>query len=155
VTSGYAGRVRRRFLIASLAASVLAVTGAASAPATEVEHAAVGHESSAQRAYLLCADRGARERHRRFQPRTCNTLRPRQPFAAAVNLVRLRWRHWGAARATARGIERGFHRPATNIAVRVRAYRRRQGCRGDWIYTRLRVSSRHGHTIVRQPTGCR
>jgi hypothetical protein len=107
-----------------------------------------------RRAYLLCANARATLRHRSFKPRTCNTLARRQPFAAAANLAKLRWSGWGRATATARGVDRGFHKNDVDIAVRVRAYRRRAGCRGDWIYTRLRVSSRYGRLIVRQPTAC-
>jgi hypothetical protein len=119
--------------------------------------AAVGRDLGVckqRRAYLLCANRRATARHREFKPRRCNTLGPRQPFAGAVNLTRLRWSGWGEATATARGVELGFHRPAANVRVRVRAYGRRQGCRGDWVYTRLRVSSRHGRITVRLPTRC-
>jgi hypothetical protein len=107
-----------------------------------------------RRAYLLCANARATLRHRSFKPRRCNTLGRRQPFAAAANLAKLRWSGWGRLTATARGVERGFHKADKDIAVRVRAYRRRAGCRGDWIYTRLRVSSRYGHLVVRQPTAC-
>ena len=110
--------------------------------------------ASTPRAYLLCANADATARHRRFEPRTCNTLGPRQPFAAAANLAQLRWKGWGASTATGRGIERGFHRPSEHVAVRVRAYARRRGCEGDWIYTRLAVESRYGELIVRQPTAC-
>jgi hypothetical protein len=107
-----------------------------------------------RRVYVLCANRRATARHRSFKPRRCNTLGPRQPFAAAVNLARLRWTGWGAEVATARGVELGFRLREADIPVRVRAYGRRLGCRGDWVYTRLRVSSRYGRTVVRLPTRC-
>lgn len=106
------------------------------------------------RTYVLCANAKATERHRAFAPRRCNTLGPTEPFAAAVNLTRLRWNSWGGWTATARGVELGFHLPAANVSVRVYAYRRRRGCNDDWVYTRLRVSSHYGRTIVRQPTDC-
>ena len=127
------------------------------APCAASVPVAVGHDLGVcrvRRAYLLCADRSARARRRRFRPRACNTLAPRQPFATAVNLAHLRWRHWGEATATARGIERGFHLPLSNVAARVRAYGRRKGCHGDFVYTRVRVSSRFGTTTVRLPTRC-
>jgi hypothetical protein len=107
-----------------------------------------------RRAYLLCANARATARHRAFEPRTCNTLGPRQPFADAVNLAKLRWNGWGKATATARGVDRGFRKHARNVAVTVRASGRAVGCRGDWVYTRLRVHSRYGNDYVRQPTGC-
>jgi hypothetical protein len=103
---------------------------------------------------VLCANAGATERQRAFHPRRCNTLGPTEPFAAAVNLSRLHWYAWGGPTATARGIELGFHRPASRIKVRVYAFRRRAGCDGDRVYTRLRVTSRYGRRIVRQPAGC-
>ena len=104
--------------------------------------------------YLLCANARATARHRAFKPRTCNTLGPRQPFADAVNLAKLRWSGWGKATATARGVDRGFRKKDKDVAVTVRASGRAVGCRGDWVYTRLRVHSRYGNDYVRQPTGC-
>jgi hypothetical protein len=56
--------------------------------------------------------------------------------------------------ATATGIERGYHLPPEHISVRVIAYRRRTDCNGDYHYTRLRISSRYGHLIVRQTLDC-
>jgi len=107
-----------------------------------------------RRTYLLCANARATSRHRAFEPRTCNTLGRRQPFADAVNLAKLRWSGWGKATATARGVDRGFRKKDKDVAVTVRASGRAVGCRGDWIYTRLRVHSRYGNDYVRQPTGC-
>ena len=107
-----------------------------------------------KRTYLLCANAKATERHRAFEPRRCNTLGPTEPFASAVNLARLRWNSWGGWTATARAVERGFHLPAARVPVRVYAYRRRPGCNGDRVYTRLRVSSRYGRKVVRQPADC-
>ena len=106
------------------------------------------------RTYVLCANAKATERHQEFRPRRCNTLGPTEPFAAAVNLARLHWYAWGGRTATARGIELGFHRPASRVRVTVYAYRRRAGCDGDRVYTRLRVTSRYGRVVVRQPTDC-
>ena len=108
----------------------------------------------ARRTYALCANRRATARYAKVRPRVCNTLGPSDGFAQAVNLTGLRWRRWGRSVATARGIERGFHLPLQHVKVRVRAYRRREGCAGDWIYTRWRVGSKYGRTIVRQPVDC-
>jgi hypothetical protein len=105
-------------------------------------------------AYLLCANARATARHRAFRPRTCNTLGPRQPFADAVNLAKLRWRGWGKATATAHGVDRGFRKNDRDVAVTVRASGRAVGCHGDWVYTRLRVHSRYGNDYVRQTIGC-
>jgi hypothetical protein len=108
-----------------------------------------------QRGYMVCANRRATAVHREFdRPRTCNTLRPRQPFAQAVNLAKLRWSDWGKATAKARGIDRGFRKKDRDTAVTVRASGRRVGCRGDWIYTTLRVHSKYGTDVVLQPTDC-
>jgi hypothetical protein len=104
--------------------------------------------------YLLCANARATARHRAFRPRTCDTLGPHQPFADAVNLAKLRWRGWGKATATARGVDRGFRKKDADVAVTVRASGRAVGCHGDWVYTRLRVHSRYGNDYVQQPTGC-
>jgi hypothetical protein len=104
--------------------------------------------------YLLCANARATARHRAFKPRRCNTLGPHQPFASAVNLAKLRWSGWGKTTATARGVDRGFRKNDKDVAVTVRASGRAVGCRGDWVYTRLRVHSRYGNDYVQQPTGC-
>ena len=80
-------------------------------------------------AYLLCANPRATARHRAFKPRTCNTLGPKQPFADAVNLAKLRWSGWGKATATARGVDRGFRKKAKAVAVTVRASGRAVGCK--------------------------
>jgi hypothetical protein len=108
-----------------------------------------------QRGYMVCANRRATAIHREFdRPRTCNTLRPHQPFADAVNLAKLRWSGWGKATATARGIDRGFRKKDRDTAVTVRASGRTVGCKGDWVYTILRVHSRYGTDVVLQPTAC-
>jgi hypothetical protein len=105
-------------------------------------------------AYLLCANRRATARHRVFKPRTCNTLGPKQPLADAVNLAQLRWTGWGKATATARGVDRGLRKKSRTVNVTVRASGRAVGCRGDWVYTRLRVHSRYGNDYVTLPITC-
>jgi hypothetical protein len=107
------------------------------------------------RTYILCLATGrATERVWRRHPARCVTLGPRQAFAQAAKLVRLRWRGWGRPVARARGIERGFHRPLARIPVKVKAYRRRRCPFGDFIYTRLRATSRYGSLVVRYPANC-
>jgi hypothetical protein len=109
----------------------------------------------AQRGYMACANQHATALHREFdRPRTCNTLGPHQPFAHAVNLAKLRWSGWGKATATAHGVDRGFHKHDRDVAVTVRASGRTTGCKGDWVYTILKVHSRYGTTSVLQPTDC-
>ena len=107
-----------------------------------------------RRTYIWCLPRGGEDRERRSRPRRCTTLGPNDSFGGSANLAKLRWRKWGRRVARASGIERGFHLPLVRIHVRVAAYRRRQGCEGDFVYTRLAVTSRYGTTLVRYPRGC-
>jgi hypothetical protein len=107
------------------------------------------------RTYILCWPGGRdTERELRRHPARCNSLGPRDSFGTSVNLARLRWRGWGNSVARARGIERGFHHPLQRITVRVRAYRRKRCPDGDYLYTRLRATSRHGSLVVRYPRDC-
>jgi hypothetical protein len=80
------------------------------------------------------------------------TLGPLDAFGGSANLARLSWRGWGRPVATARGIERGFRYPLVRVRVRVRVSRLREDCNGDQVYTRLRITSRHGSLLVRYPT---
>jgi hypothetical protein len=160
--------MRLLLVLAVLCFAVVGGVASASRPASEPEpiapSAALGVPEHCGRAalglckrrrtYLLCANARATARHRAFAPRACNTLGPRQPFADAVNLAKLRWNRWGRATATARGVDRGFRKDDKAVAVTVRASRRAVGCHGDWVYTRLRVHSRYGNDYVRQPTAC-
>jgi hypothetical protein len=108
-----------------------------------------------QRGYMVCANSRATSIHRVFDhPRTCNTLRPHQPFAQAVNLAKLKWHGWGKATATARGIDRGFRKKDRDTPVTVRASGRTIACQGDWVYTILKVHSRYGTDVVFQITDC-
>lgn len=109
------------------------------------------------RAYILCLPRGTSFRKPRAHPRRCTTLGPHDSFAQAMNLTRLRWRGWGRRVARGRGIERGFHLPYSHVRVRLKAYRRRRACGpngNDYLYTRLRGTSRFGTTVVRFPHDC-
>jgi hypothetical protein len=108
-----------------------------------------------QRGYMVCANARATAIHRSFdRPRTCNTLRPHQPFAQAVNLAKLHWSGWGKATATAHGVDRGFHKNDRDTPVTVRASGRTIACKGDWIYTTLKVHSKYGTDVVLQITDC-
>ena len=119
---------------------------------------AVGRELGvcrASRAYVLCWPGGRSfERVARARPRRCMTLGPHQSFAEAANLVGLSWRSWGAKVARGQGFERGWHLPYEHVPVRVRAYRRREADCGDYVYTRLKLSSRYGALTVRFPATC-
>lgn len=105
--------------------------------------------------YVLCAaSYESSDRDLFSAPRRCNTMGPRDGFAGAANLTRLKWRGWSRSVATARGVARGYKLPLQKIPVRVRAYRRRECPSGDCIYTRLSVRSRYGTTVVRFPASC-
>ena len=106
------------------------------------------------RTYVLCANAKATERHQEFRPRRCNTLGPTEPWAAPGHHPPPHGGAGGGGPGPARGGRLGFHRPASRVRVTVYAYRRRAGCDGDRVYTRLRVTSRYGRVVVRQPTDC-
>lgn len=109
----------------------------------------------APRAYLLCLpSKTSTLRVTRQHPTACVTLGPQDALCCAANLVRLHWRHWGGVTATATGRERGFHLPLENIPVRVTASRRRVADCGDYVYTRLKVTSRFGTLRQRIPAVC-
>jgi len=132
---------------------LLALLGAAGSQASSArleERAGLARANT----YLLCLPKGAPRREVRSKPRSCTTLGPQDSFAESVALARLRWRGWGGRVARARGIERGFHLPRTSIPVRVTAWRRRKVCGDDYLYTRLRATSRYGSTTVRLPARC-
>lgn len=85
-------------------------------------------------------------------PRRCTVLPPSASFSEGVNLAELSWSGWGGATATARGFELGFHLPLSHIPVAVRADLRTV-TRCGVVYSRLRVTSRYGTTVVR-PESC-
>jgi hypothetical protein len=108
-----------------------------------------------RKTYVACRSLGSSGTLRdRAAPSRCDTLGATDAFAESANLARLRWRGWGRTTATATGIERGYHLPLSRIPVRIYAYARQTDCNGDYHYTRLRVRSRYGHLIVRQPLDC-
>jgi hypothetical protein len=101
---------------------------------------------SASNTYIPClpdpvADHLTAER----APSRCSTLGPTDSFAAASNLRSLHWSKWGSDKATARGVDIGFHADIKRVNVRVIASRARISPCGDYyIYTRLTVHSRYG-----------
>ena len=104
--------------------------------------------------FVLCRAGGRDFRRTAEKPKSCDTLGPRESFSQAVNLAGLSWHNWGHNEATASGVDRGFHLPFSNIKVSARAYRRQLGDCGDYIYTRLSVTSRYGTTIIKFPALC-
>jgi hypothetical protein len=104
------------------------------------------------RTIILCANRTATERLPRVAPSRCDTLGPRQSFSEGSNLARLRWSGWGHAVASATGVELGYHLPFQHVQVHVRAYALRRQCgEFDNLYTKLRIRSRYGTTVVSFP----
>ena len=144
----------RLVLLGLFALLVLAIPATARPAAPVAEAGGAATAAAAVRTYVLCKPRDSNERERRFRPRRCMTLAPGEPFAAASNLARLRWRGWGRRVATARGIEEGFRRDPLEIPVRVRAYARRPGCNGARVYTRLRIKSSDGTKHIRFHRRC-
>ncbi len=112
--------------------------------------------SAARPVSVLCLTTSGRATTPKVRPHRCAHFGPGGSFGGGVNLVSLRWSRWGSSTTSATGIERGFHLPFSNIAVRVSAYRRRNGCRWHGhrlrVYTRLRTTSIYGTTLVRLGT---
>lgn len=106
------------------------------------------------KSFVLCRAGGRDFRRTVEKPKRCDTLGPRESYSQAVNLAGLSWHNWGKSEATASGVERGYHLPFSNIKVSVRAYRRHLGDCGDYIYTRLKATSRYGTTVVKFPALC-
>jgi hypothetical protein len=80
-----------------------------------------------------------------IKPQQCSTIGPDDSLAEGLVLKRLRWRHWGAATATAQGIIQ----PKTNdtIVVHATAYGRRKVCGSHYRYTRLRTTTQYGTSV--------
>lgn len=104
------------------------------------------------RTYMLCADTKGTGEVRKRHPAECAALRPNDSFSQGANLGDLKWKHWADDAATATGVDRGFHRPYEHIPATVKAYRPRLDCRGDYLYTRLRISTRYGTRTKSYPT---
>lgn len=101
---------------------------------------------------LFCGKWAGDEPAEQIRPRQCSTIGPNDSLADGLVLKRLRWRHWGASTATAKGIIQ----PKTydTIGVRVKAYRRRKVCGSHYRYTRLRATTQYGSSIKRFPARC-
>ena len=126
---------RRTLLVLAL---ILAVT---------VQLTAASTASSATRIY--CASKDGSRYVPKVAPSRCTAFGPGGSFGGGVNLASLDWTGWGGPTASAKGIERGFHQPLSNIPVSVKAYRRKRDCTGRLTYTRLRATSTQGTTRVR------
>lgn len=100
---------------------------------------------------IRCLDDSGRSHVRKSQPRHCALFGPGGAFAGGVNLAQLNWKGWGKSRATAKGIEKGFHLPASHIQVDVVAFERVR-CGDVFRYAKLRATSRHGTTTATAPT---
>lgn len=130
------GRMKRNLALGGVAgiAAALAIT----APA------------SAQTTYIGC--QGTKWPKPRVAPRNCDTWYPWLAHYQAHNFERLRWRHWGASQATARGVD--VYRGMGNVVrtpVRLTAWRPRGfDTYGGGVdlpaYTRLTVQYRGGNT---------
>lgn len=91
------------------------------------------------RAAIICAHGGTGGTPA-THPTSCESIP--DALADAYHLTHLRWKHWGAPIATARGIDLGYHVPYVHLHVRITAYRKRRLCSdGDWVYTRIRETS--------------
>ena len=108
------------------------------------------------RTFLLCLPRkgSSPDRVTKVKPRRCSTLAIGDPYSRAANLTRVHWRRWGRKVARGRGIDRRFFSPHPRIRVRLKAYRRRRVCNGDYLYTRVKVISRRTTRTVRFPRAC-
>lgn len=100
---------------------------------------------------IRCLGRSGRSHVAKQKPTSCTLFGPGGAFAGGVNLAQLSWQGWGQPQATARGIEKGFHLPATHISVQVTAFKR-VSCGGVYRYAKLRSTSRHGTTTATAPT---
>jgi hypothetical protein len=102
---------------------------------------------------ILCLDKAGANYVVKAKPGKCAAFGPNEIFGGGVNLIRLRWRGWGTARASARGIECGFHLPCSRIKVKVVAFAPVTSCTGQLVYSRIRAKSRFGHSVV-PPRSC-
>jgi hypothetical protein len=102
---------------------------------------------------ILCLDKVGINYVVKAQPGKCAAFGQGESFGGGVNLSRLRWQGWGTARATARGIECGFHLPCERIKVKVVASEPVVNCAGETVYSQIRAKSRFGHSSV-PPHSC-
>jgi hypothetical protein len=130
----------------------VAVLGVAVAGASLTSASKQGAASASKRTYLLCLNKSGTATVRKYKPGSCAAFGANGAFAGGVDLKRLKWKSWGGKTATGSGVECGFRASCANIAVSVRAYRRKTAC-GRRVYTRLRATSRFGSSTARLP-GC-
>lgn len=106
-------------------------------------------DATARTTYLPCStSNGARGLVPKPKPASCLTLDPTASLAGSVDLVKIRWRHWGASTATATATSLGFHLPRERVAVTVRATRWEYDGAGHRYYSHLRVRSRYGTSDI-------
>lgn len=98
--------------------------------------------------FLPCLNKPGTKYRAKSEPHRCAHFGRGGAFAGGVELQDLVWTNWGAALATAIGVECGFHLPCAKIAVQVQAFRVRKAC-GRRIYTRLKAVSEFGKTLVK------
>lgn len=118
-------------------------------------HSQPGRAALQARIYLPCNAPGVKV-WLRVAPRHCTILTAGDSYATGSNLADLLWKHWGAQRATATGLERGFHRPLGRLRVTVVAFDLSEPgyCTGRFrVYRHVRVTSRYG-TRVLATEGC-
>jgi hypothetical protein len=133
--------------ISALAALLLVLSALVNAsPLPAAQESASGKPTE-----IRCLDRSGRSHVAKSLPRRCTLFGPGGAFAGGVNLAQLNWHGWGQPRATAQGIEKGFHLPASHISVQVTAFER-VGCGSVYRYAKLRATSRYGTTTATAPT---
>jgi len=98
--------------------------------------------------FLPCLNKAGSKYRAKSEPQRCAHFGRGGAFAGGVNLENLVWMNWGAALATAVGVECGFHLPCAKVAVQVQAFRVRKAC-GRRVYTRLKAVSEFGKTLVK------
>jgi len=106
--------------------------------------------AAAKHTNVLCLNGAGSAYVVRYRPGNCAVYGPGGSFGGGVNLRRIHWRSWDEPSVRGRARDCGFHLPCADIAVRIRAYRRRHAC-GRVVFTRLKATSRFGTTIVRLP----
>ena len=147
--------VMKRFVLSVAVLLSLGATEASSASQPIVATPLVARAPAAGKTSILCLPSSdATARVAKVRPSSCNTLGAQDAFADASNLAKLKWKRWGKSTATATGIERGFHKPASKIKVTVTASRLRDNDCGGWSYTRLKVKSKFGTLTQTLPNVC-
>ena len=113
----------------------------------------LGAGPAAAKPKLPCNDGGGAA-VAKVKPKACTVLPSGASFSEGTNLAKLKWSSFGRSRANFRGIEKGFHLPASHIRVRGYAYRPRTDRCGSptLIFTRVFVKSRFGSMRVKTDT---